>query len=99
MKKRNPIEVTQQILNVVLEESPFGGQQKELEKELNKLINDFSYKAPEMDGECFFKLSEFCNLKIANYKNWIVESWRLKIISILTNKTKDEILEIEKNRR
>jgi len=49
---RNPLDVAQQIISVVPDE---------IQPPFEKLVYDFSYKAPEQQGECWGKLAALCN--------------------------------------
>ena len=86
---RHPTNVANKIAEIV------PGKYKSVFK---KLSNDFSYKAPEQWPFCFFELSKECN-RLLNPDNHFDENWKLEMISILTNKTKEVLLyEAEKDK-
>lgn len=84
MNKRNPSQVALQIKEVI--PSSFAGYHSKLDS----LIDDFAYKAPEQDPDCFFTLAAFCNEILFD------TNWKLKMISILTTKSEKELSLIER---
>ena len=78
---RNPIEVTLRIANVVPDE---------FKARFAHLARDFSYKAPEQCAECFAKLGIMCNglLDDCTFEH----DWQVEMISVLTIRSKEELL-------
>lgn len=85
---RNPIAVTIQMAKVV------PSKHRPL---FESLASDFSYKAPEQIGECFEKLAYVCNNLLV--EGQLEHDWQVEMISILTMKSKEELLEEPKARR
>ena len=71
---RMPSQVAEQIREVVPEEH---------QERFSRLISDFSYKAPELLGYCWEKLSNLCNELIPC---GIVEDWQAEMIAILIDR-------------
>jgi len=78
---RHPITVTQRIASIVPDE---------YQPLFEWLVNDFSYKAPEQRGWCFARLSQACNSLLV--EGQLEHDWQLEMISILTTKSKEELL-------
>lgn len=61
---------------------------------LDWCINNFAYKAPEQESECWYMLSNIIHHKIFQGNLYLTEEWQLLVVSILTNKSINEIKQI-----
>jgi len=78
---RHPAKVAQQIASIVPSEH---------QSLFEHLAYSFSYKAPEQHHECWSELGVLCNSLLAD--NAFEYDWQLEMISILTTKSKEELL-------
>ena len=81
---RTPGGVANQIMEIV----------PDVHKErFQRLIQSFAYKAVEQTGECWALLSRLCNSLLEN--GALAEDWQVEMISILTMRDKQELLEAQ----
>lgn len=78
---RHPAEVARQIASIVPSEH---------QSLFEHLAYSFSYKAPEQHHECWGSLGILCNSLLTD--NTFEHDWQLEMISILTTKSKEELL-------
>lgn len=65
----------------------------EFYKKIDWYIDDFSYKAPEVWRDCYFRfLNEILQPMIG--KPLITEDWKIKILSIWTTKSTEEVIQM-----
>lgn len=76
MNTEHPSILVDKLLEVVPDEH---------KSELDKLKNDFLYKAPELWAECRYELMFHCQ------KLLIDEEWKLKMVSVYTGLPTDKI--------
>jgi hypothetical protein len=81
---RTPGGVANQIMEIVPNEH---------KEKFKWLLRDFNYKAIEQTGECWRKLSYLCN-SLLN-EGALAEDWQIEMISILTMRDREELLEAQ----
>ena len=69
---RHPVEVAGRMRDVVPDE---------FKPKFDKLISDMGYKAPEQVRDCWFMLSELCNVLLLEG-----EPWKKEMVGILIEK-------------
>jgi hypothetical protein len=83
MEPRSPVDVSKQIKAVI---------PVEFQEEIDWFINDFSYKPPEMVGNCFRALGEFITMKLFRESEFLTEPWQIKVASIFSTLSEEEIM-------
>lgn len=83
MEGRSPADVAKQILDLVPE------QHESFREDIERLLRDFSYRAPELAQMSWFDLSDSINKMLGGEKP--TKEWQIRICEILTTQTREEL--------